>query len=110
MPVPEHHDDWERLRAARPELDAAAVSPEHPAAQALMHDIVATAPRVEASHSQARRARAAYRRPHGIAAITCTRSPTFQPSTSLATWLATSPPISTISPAISWPMVRGGTM
>ncbi len=40
--------------------------------------------------------------PSGIAAMTCTRSPRDQPDRSA--------PISTTSPAISWPMTRGGLM
>jgi len=40
--------------------------------------------------------------PHGMAAMTCTRSPGAQPSTPA--------PTSTTSPAISWPMTRGGRM
>ena len=39
--------------------------------------------------------------PQGIAAITWTRSPGCHPSTAL--------PTSTTSPAISWPMTRGGS-
>jgi hypothetical protein len=53
-------------------------------------------------HTVSRPARQSGQTPHGIAAMTCTRSPTDQP--------ATPSPISVISPAISWPIVRGGTM
>jgi len=70
MPAREHHDEFDRLRAARPELDDAAVAPERPAAQALMHNIVATnASDPVESRARTPRARAAYRRPSGIAAM-----------------------------------------
>ena len=70
MPAHEHDDQLDRLRAARPHVDATATSPEHPAAQALLHDIVASkATPVIETRSSAPRARATYRRPSRIAAM-----------------------------------------
>ncbi len=65
MPVHDN-DDLERLRAARPDLDDTALAPEHPAAQALLHNIVATSGRPTAPST---RAPAAYRRPGAVAAM-----------------------------------------